>query len=57
MIRLFYRPSGAEHLGGGPPAQAGVANPLAGRRFILMRDSYGDALALMRVFARLFAIR
>jgi hypothetical protein len=29
----------------GLPAQAGVANPLAGRPFILLRDSYGDALA------------
>jgi hypothetical protein len=29
----------------GLPAQAGVANPLAGRPFILLRESYGDALA------------
>jgi hypothetical protein len=29
----------------GLPAQAGVANPLAGRPLILLRESYGDALA------------
>ena len=29
----------------GLPAQAGAANRLAGRPFILLRDSYGDALA------------
>lgn len=29
----------------GFPAQAGVPNPLAGRPFVLLRESYGDALA------------
>jgi hypothetical protein len=29
----------------GIPAQAGTPNPLAGRPFILLRESYGDALA------------
>jgi hypothetical protein len=29
----------------GFPAQAGVPNPLGGRPYVLLRDSYGDALA------------
>jgi hypothetical protein len=29
----------------GLPAQAGTQNPLAGRPYILLRESYGDALA------------